>query len=317
MWGNARGWTISAVVMVLWAITVAGFGILGAASLPAGFGDDPSALGEIHLLMNSSAPAPGQSGDGTVLLGQAIGFYTEHPDVYDALATSSEAPAVDSKVMAPMALLRQAADMAGPGVFQRDPRSIVSYDNHPAALDALGTLGDALIRIGMTEWPDQKENALADWKAAYSLGNRLASERLTLGELRTGAHLMSESAAELARMDKDHAADWNAQVADLAKLIGHVNDIARQISTLDSPAIAKYAGDVFAFASESSERMWRVEAVLSMGRMRFNIGDGRRADQLAATRLIDQYCNDPDTAVAAAAQQARDLTMEDYRRIGG
>jgi len=29
MWGNARGWTISAVVIVLWAITVAGFGHSG------------------------------------------------------------------------------------------------------------------------------------------------------------------------------------------------------------------------------------------------------------------------------------------------
>jgi len=82
-------------------------------------------------------------------------------------------------------------------------------------------------------------------------------------------------------------------VADLAKLNRarerHCQaDIGRWI-----PARSRNTpGTSFAFASESSERMWRVEAVLSMGRMRFNIGDGRRADQLAATRLIDQYCND-------------------------
>ena len=317
MWGNARGWTISAVVVVLWAITMAGLGIFGATSAPAGFGNDPAALAEIHLPTCPAGPTAGQPGDGTRPLLQAIDVYVAKPDMYDALATSNETADVSPTVTATMDLLRQAADESGPGIFQRDPRSIVNYENHPEALDALTTLGDGLIRIGMNEWPDRKDAALGDLKAAYSLGNRLAGERFTLAELRAGAHLMSESAAELARMDREHAADWNAEVAALAALIGRENEIARQISTVDSRAIAKYAGDVFAFASESSERMWRVEAVLAMGRMRFNIGDGRRADQLAAKRWLDEYSYDPDTVVAAAAKQARDLTIEDYRRIGG
>jgi len=103
--------------------------------------------------------------------------------------------------MAPMALLRQAADMAGRGFF---------------SAIRVRSFRTTIIRRRWMRWgrwgcldphrhdrvADQKENALADLKAAYSLGNRLASERLTLGELRTGAHLMSESAAELARMDR-------------------------------------------------------------------------------------------------------------------
>jgi hypothetical protein len=317
MWGNARGWTISAVVVVLWAITMAGLGILGAASQPAGFGADKAALGELHLPANSAAPRPALAGDGTPLLWQSIAIYGQHPDVFDTLATSNDQSSVSPAVSTAMDLLRQAADLSGPGVFARDPRSIVTYDNHPAALESLTTLGDGLIRIGMNQWPDRKDIALTDLQAAYSLGNRLASERLTLAELRAGAHLMSESAAELARLDKDNAAQWSEQVAAMAGLIRHANAIAAQISTLDSRAIATYAGDVFAFAAESSERMWRVEAVLSMGRMRFNIGPGRRADQLAAKRLLDECAADPDPAVAAAAQQARDLTIEEYRRIGG
>jgi len=317
MWGNARGWTISAVIVVMWAITMAALGVLGAASLPAGFGADKAALGELHLPANPAAPLPAQAGDGTPLLWQSISIYGQHPDVFDAVAQSNDAPSSGPPVSTAMDLLRQAADLSGPGIFARDPRSIVGYDNHPAALESLLTLGDGLIRIGMNRWPDQKDIALADLKAAYSLGNRLASERLTLAELRAGAHLMSESAAELARLDRPNAAKWTAEVADLASLVRHANAIAAQISTLDSRAIAKYAGDVFAFASESSERMWRVEAVLSMGRMRFNIGAGRRADQLASRRLLDEYAADPDPAVAAAAQQARDLTIEEYRKIGG
>jgi hypothetical protein len=118
-------------------------------------------------------------------------------------------------------------------------------------------------------------------------------------------------------MDKAHAARWQSEAADLSALVRHENDIAAQISTLDSRRIGTYAGDVFAFAARSTERMWRVEAILSMGRMRFNIGAGRRSDQLAAGRLLAQFITDPDPAVGAAARQARALTIEQYRQIGG
>jgi hypothetical protein len=64
-----------------------------------------------------------------------------------------------------------------------------------------------------------------------------------------------------------------------------------------------------------------VEAILALGRMRYDIGggdgsNGRVADQRGAMRALRRYAEDPDPVIRTAAVAARDLTIEDYRRLG-
>jgi hypothetical protein len=60
--------------------------------------------------------------------------------------------------------------------------------------------------------------------------------------------------------------------------------------------------------------MWRVEAILKLGRYRFNAG--RIGDQRNAIKTIkDLLTHDPDPVIRAAAQAAHDLTLEQYRMM--
>jgi hypothetical protein len=75
-----------------------------------------------------------------------------------------------------------------------------------------------------------------------------------------------------------------------------------------------HAGDVFHIARSAKDRMWRVEAILKLGRMRYNAA--RLADQQAATRALEELSDDADPVIRAAANAARNLTVQEYRMLG-
>ena len=58
----------------------------------------------------------------------------------------------------------------------------------------------------------------------------------------------------------------------------------RLLASADPVKIAANAGDIFRFAAKSQERMFRVEAILKLGRYRFDAA--RSADQIAAPRYF-------------------------------
>jgi hypothetical protein len=59
--------------------------------------------------------------------------------------------------------------------------------------------------------------------------------------------------------------------------------------------------------------MFRVEAILKIGRYRFDAA--RKGDQLAAPRVLRRLADDPDPVIQAAANAALALTLEQYRTI--
>jgi hypothetical protein len=84
------------------------------------------------------------------------------------------------------------------------------------------------------------------------------------------------------------------------------------IGAIDPKRIAEHSGDVFAIAKDSQERMWRVEAILQLGRLRYNAASG--ADQRAANRMLKKMAeNETDPIIRAAAKAAAELTIEKYR----
>ena len=74
---------------------------------------------------------------------------------------------------------------------------------------------------------------------------------------------------------------------------------------------------MFYLAENGSERMWRVEAILALGRMQYFVGaGGRRGDQRGATRQLKQHALDKDPVIRAAAKAALELTREQMRTLG-
>jgi hypothetical protein len=94
----------------------------------------------------------------------------------------------------------------------------------------------------------------------------------------------------------------------------HVQPMQRVIGSIDPGVIARHTGDVFYIAEHAADRMWRVEAILKLGRLRFYAA--RIADQQAAERLLRRLSKDADPVIRAAAESARSLTIEGYRMPG-
>jgi len=95
-----------------------------------------------------------------------------------------------------------------------------------------------------------------------------------------------------------------------------VQPVWEVLSSIDEGTIATYAGDVFVLAGDrNADRLWRVESTLKLGRLEYLAG--RRGDQLAARRVLREMSQDStdDPAVKIAAEQARSLTIEQYRNL--
>jgi hypothetical protein len=139
--------------------------------------------------------------------------------------------------------------------------------------------------------------------------------------------MMREAAILLARLaerQKDSATqakyqDFDRQLESWMK--NRFTPLNTVVNSLDAGHIKRHAGDVFKLASRSPERVWRVEALMKVGRYKYNAGS--TWDQLWAKRFLAEPARvgeqdataHPDRAVAAAARLARDLTPDGYNQI--
>jgi hypothetical protein len=315
MWGNARGWLISAVLVLAWGLVIAHLTRNSGASPAAGLGRDPAAMAAMVIVPDPATLVPmNEPGSAADLCLKAVELYHGNDALYYHFNQLRNPTDDDISRLDALPPLLEATHKPPAPLFAPAPAAVVTYGETPE-LDALAEMGAVLNRIGLFKKAHDPDTARRYFLAAFSLGARLAEERLTLHEYRIGATLMSDAAVELAEIDPAGADKWNRQSDGLATLTRRAIDVAAQISTLNRQSIGIYAGDVMAFAASSGERMWRVEALLTMGRMQYDIGAGRLGDQTAARARIHQYINDPDPAVATAARAAQDLTLDGYRQI--
>ena len=101
----------------------------------------------------------------------------------------------------------------------------------------------------------------------------------------------------------------------LAYIQENIDPVLHIVRSIDAKVVGEHTGDLFELAKRSRERMWRVEAILALGRVRFFAGEGgTAANQRNAMRILrDLAENDPDPIIRTAATAARDLTVEQYR----
>jgi len=92
-----------------------------------------------------------------------------------------------------------------------------------------------------------------------------------------------------------------------------IQPVIRVIMTADQDTLEQYAGDVFYFARHAPERMWRVEAILKIGRYKYNAG--RVGDQRSALKVLKELGTDPDPVIRTAAKAAQELTLEQYHML--
>jgi hypothetical protein len=337
MFGNRLGWGLAAVLAIAILAGVWQMSKMNAVSPPSqgivtrtgnvalNLTDNPQLLDPIALPFSPSTVYPGmtEARNAATLYRQAIERYRANKDPYDRLydSTGGKPTSTTYKDLEALNLIVQARTANSMSLYAGAPEQVIDYTAYPPGLEALNRLGKAAIRLAMQIKDQNQSDALLLAEAAFSLGAKLANERIRWYEFQTGVELMRDSAYVIKTLDPARAApakDAEDQLKSAMK--DRWLPMWTVISSIDPQVIGRTAGDVFYIARHSKERMWRVEAVLKLGRYKFDAGDpGRGADQRAARLTVKRMADDQglEPAVRIAAEAARDLTLERYNMIGG
>ncbi|MDQ3439968.1 MAG: hypothetical protein M3478_06410 [Planctomycetota bacterium] len=324
MWGNRLGWGISLVI----AVAVVGSLTYYARAASVVSNPTPFAADAADNVVAISVPAQTVLGtapktcDAAQAYSEAIALYRKEPSLYDDVASGVSRASDASKLPAIQRLI-EAKDCGQMTLFAAEPHRVVRYGEVPE-IEALRTIGRATVRVGLVQQQaGRNADAIQCYLAAFGLGSKLYDERLTYRELLVANELMGEGGVAFSRLafnTGDTARSESAQKFEAARrstYTAHVLPVAQRLISIDARVVSEHAGDVFHLANHADDRMWRVEAILALGRMRFFVGEGRRlGDQRGATKQLKQLVNDKDPVIRAAAKAALDLTREQMRTLG-
>jgi len=322
MFGNRLGWGISAVIVMFAAFLA--YLIYQAASVtpPTGWVQKTvrplTAPGGADALV-AGASEPRDAGE---LYHRAIDDFVANQSAYDSLSAAKEFDPAAVAARPGVAAVIDATHCATMNLFAANPQEIVLYDSDKPPLDAIHQVGKVVARLGLLSAPRDPAAAARYYEAAFALGMKLYGERVVFDELSAGEDLMGTGAAgmkSLAQRAKNTARVQAINAFETDRLNDYqtkVQPVWEVLSSIDEGTIATYAGDVFVLAGDrNADRLWRVESTLKLGRLEYLAG--RRGDQLAARRVLREMSQDStdDPAVKIAAEQARSLTIEQYRNL--
>jgi hypothetical protein len=322
MWGNWLGWAISLVLLC-----VSGMGFYNLAVPPPE--SAPANLIPAELMRNLKLPdetdrivPPGpRNADAGSLYSQAILRFKANPTPYnDAIhSPRGDVPAVD--------ILRQAGDCRKMVLFESRPKDLINYNNELPELDALIKIADAADTVGLGALLDGKnDEARQLFNGVFALGRHLFEERVTWREMSAGIGMMSDGTQNLAKVaDKENDGGRGTVLRhfqeELDKYRAQLQEkIASPLTNPVESYAGKYSGDIFAIAKDTSvERVWRVQAILHLGRYKWNVADGHRGDQVWGHRVLKTLKNsvetaNGDSAVQAAIDAAMNLTLDQQRK---
>jgi len=312
MIGNTLGWKISAVIFALAVAIGAWLHNQMQITAPTSLSLDEKNLAELSPPV-AAIVTQNQPGDAGEKYSAAAAAYEQYEDACDEFARKPVGPPPP-----PMQLVMDATHLSRMILFATNPQAIVDYQSDHPALDDLSKIGQDLESAALLCRKDHPDEARSLLQAAYSLGANLYRERVDYDEFSQGMGLMNGAVTAMAEMEPAGSSRQKLLQAQQQKVLdfydSHVKPIYDDvISKADQQSIAEHAGDIFRFARLAKERMFRVEAILKLGRYRFDAA--RAADQLAAPRFLRQFQHDPDPAIQAAANAAANLTIEQYRMI--
>jgi hypothetical protein len=329
MWGNKQGWFISVIIAGVMGWLIWSLGRPEGISKPSG---EFVLTNAIRLPVSPQEAMPGvmtDPSDAGDLYWQAIEAYRADPKPYDTFAVANARQATKLAALDPV-LRATSADKAS--IFIKKPDTLINYEFPRPELDALVAVGQLCNSLGHYYVKSEKNadpvQATKYLNAGFSLGAKLYAERLTHGELMAGFNLMqgaADSLRELARRQGDKAReDQLKRFSDAASNYykGDVHKLYDKVNSTGREDIGRYAGDVFELARNNPDRMWQVEAILKIGRYRFNAT--RMADQVGAERMLGDnpaqfgyrdFEQSDDPAVRTAGRAARELSEEQYRMM--
>lgn len=334
MFGNRLGWGLSAVLTGLILLLVAYIAKVNSISGPSegiisktgmvalNLGSHPQILDPIELPYSPQAimPAMTDPTDAAPVYRSAIEKYKADKYTYRDLFERGKPRTTSLKDLPALQLLIDARNCKTCNLFGANPHEVIGYERATSEpLDALTDLGMAAKQLSLYIYKDQPPEALQLAEAAFSLGHKMCEERLRWQEFAAGAQILRDGAFVIKSLDPARAQAANIEEPMRLLLKDRCIPLWTAIGSADSDVIARTTGDMFYIARNSKERMWRIEAILKLGRNKYYVGEfGKGPDQRGAINLLRRMSADPklDPAVHAAAQAANDLTLEGYHLIG-
>jgi hypothetical protein len=285
-------------------------------SAPTTLGATAANLQPLRLPIDPGTLIPmNEPGDAAALFRQALTELRRSPKAYDNFLTSTKASDI-ARLDALKPLLKATHLKTGP-ILSTDFKSVVVYAESKPAIEEAKTLGECLLRAGLLLKQSNAAESKKYYAAAFTLGARLFEDRLVFQQVLVAVGMMNTASIGLADLSPDDAArfeEFQLQTREYYKSIEERLWIP--IKTSHGPTISKHAGDIFAFATQSQDKMWRNEAILKLGRLRYNIGEaGRVGDQRGAIRLLKKLATDADPMIRHVAELALNLDRDTFHSI--
>lgn len=322
MFGNRLGWAISVIIVL-----IAGYLMLliyqaGLATPPTGWVQRVVKPFSVQGDVTAVVPGMTKPGDSADFYRTAMADAKDNPDAYTALSKIDNMAPVAVAARPGLKALLAATDLTGMDLFKSNPQEVVNYDDDKPPLQQLQAVADGATRIALVAGTRDSATAEKYYAAVFSLGVKLARERVDFAEFSMGEELMGTGAAGLQSLASRAKRDdrlYTIRNFDSQRLTDYKLKIApvwKVVSSIDDASIAQHAGDEFQLAQDhNADVMWRVEATLKLGRIRFNAN--RRGDQVNAMRVLKKMAADDKepAAVQTAAAAGRDLTIAQYRLL--
>ncbi|HEY7117388.1 MAG TPA: hypothetical protein VH475_12425 [Tepidisphaeraceae bacterium] len=337
MFGNRLGWGISValtglILLLVWqviklnAVSPPSQGLVArTGSVSLNLLASPQKLDPIRLPFDAQAILPGMTdpADAAPFYRDIIQAYKADPYTYRDLFETGKPRTTNLKDLPAFESLDRARNCRSMRLFATNPGEVIGYKfgghDPTEAIEALYNVGKAASRLAQYIQSDQPRQALNLAEAVFALGAKMAQERVRYREFDAGAELLREGAYLIAKLDRSRAGAAGAVDGAMKQLLrDQVVPLWTVLSSVDPNVIGRTAGDVFYVAKNSREPMWRVEATLKLGMLKY-IDGARRGDQRWAEITVKRMANDAtqDPAVRAAARAAHDLTVEEFRMLGG
>jgi hypothetical protein len=322
MLGNLRGWIFSAVIALLFGAIIFTQGRPGTVSTSRGELVKLTAATKLPADPKPLVADGTQDCDAGDLYRQAIDDYRANPHEYErVLRIQGPQFRQAAQELKGVQFILDAAKCSKMDLYASKPREVANYERGRPGLDALQTMGQVVNRLAASLAKEDPARAHAYAEALFLLGRRLYEERVVFQEYTAGVDLMANAANTMA---KQTLAEDKSRAEQMAEFVKNVENYTGEnftrlwtaVSGLEEPGkMLNWTGDIFELAKDPNvDPMWRTEAALKLGRMRW-MGSVRAADQKGASRTLRQLADDPSAplSVRVAAAAGRDLTVEKFR----
>jgi hypothetical protein len=249
----------------------------------------------------------------------AVADYDAHMTKYKEMQSTRDFDESQVADLKAFDFICQAATSSSMHLFVTHPEEVVGYNTSVDTLDKLGDIVLAMANAAsLAKFDKNYEVANKYANGLASLGYRLYKERCANIELDAGENYMGTGIRLLTDIAKAENASGKVQKLEAfdakrkdeySKIILPVIQV---ITSQGQIGIGKNAGDMFQIATDQNmDRVWRVEAIRRLGRLRFNAEN--MADQRKAPKVLGQIAADPkeDLVIKTAATKARDMTSYD------